>query len=133
MDDMMFENFFKMFLNNAFDINGAPRTEKREEIKCGNCGITFAQFRKIGRLGCTSCYQSFREQLLPVIKGVQGSEAHTGKIPSNVSSELLRKRQIDRLRQEINLAILNEEYEKAAVLRDQIRSMAGSEGGLKNV
>ncbi len=128
MDDMTFENFFKIFLNNAFVVNKDPAAEQYEDVKCRNCGMTLGKFKKIGRLGCSVCYDSFKEQLSPIIKGVQGGEVHTGKIPANVSGELLKKRQIDRLRAEIVQAVAKEEYEKAAFLRDQIKSMSG-EGG----
>jgi protein arginine kinase activator len=52
---------------------------------------------------------------------------HTGKLTKEVQGEVKAKRQIDRLRKELKEAITNEEFEKAASLRDQIREMEGLE------
>ena len=32
---------------------------KQPALRCEECGLTYAQFSKIGRFGCSSCYQAF--------------------------------------------------------------------------
>lgn len=49
--------------------------------ECPSCGMTLAEFRKTGLLGCADCYTAFREELLPTVKNVQGKLRHTGKDP----------------------------------------------------
>ncbi len=49
--------------------------------ECPSCGMTLAEFRKTGLVGCADCYTAFREELLPTVKGVQGKLRHTGKDP----------------------------------------------------
>ena len=33
---------------------------------CPGCGLSLAEFNGTGRLGCSQCYQTFAQQLLPV-------------------------------------------------------------------
>ncbi len=35
---------------------------------CTNCGMTLAQFRQHGNLGCEACYQTFEAMLEPLIE-----------------------------------------------------------------
>ena len=41
----------------------APSTVigKGKDIKCRTCGMTYSQFKKVGRVGCEDCYKSFNE------------------------------------------------------------------------
>ena len=54
---------------------------------------------------------------------VHGNTQHAGRIPGGVKSGVSIRINIDRLRQELVRAITDEEYEEAARLRDQIRSL----------
>ena len=93
--------------------------------QCSNCSLTYAQFGQIGRLGCSHCYQSFAEQLEPLLRRVQGNSRHTGKVPVRAGGQLGYKREIEQLRQELQKAINTEAYERAAVLRDQMHALEG--------
>ena len=85
--------------------------------------MTFSQFRKIGKLGCPHCYDTFKEQLLPFIKRLHGGNIeHKGKIPERIGGHFLIKKEIEQLRLELKELINNEEFEKAAVIRDEIKS-----------
>jgi protein arginine kinase activator len=92
---------------------------------CSNCGMTYSQFRQIGRFGCSQCYQSFAGQLEPLLRRVQGNSRHTGKAPLRTRENLGYKREIEQLRQELQAAISAEAYERAAVLRDRIHALEG--------
>ncbi len=65
-----------------------PTKEEKEttvSIKCANCGLTYADFRKIGRLGCSECYTAFKKYLGPLLKKIHGSIIHFGKSPFKVA------------------------------------------------
>ena len=53
-------------------------------VKCPTCGLSYADFKKIGRLGCGECYTVFRKYLAPLLKRIHGSTQHSGKSPLNV-------------------------------------------------
>lgn len=92
---------------------------------CEQCGITWAEFRQSGLLGCMNDYQIFERDLTPLLQRAhEGATHHVGKAPTRRGgSGVPAKRQIDltKLRRELAKAIEVEDYERAAKLRDQIR------------
>ncbi|MGD9568970.1 MAG: UvrB/UvrC motif-containing protein [Sedimentibacter sp.] len=112
------ENLFSSMLNNAFNSTAyAP-------IKgCSKCGMTYEEFRTAGKFGCSDCIDTFKPRLMPVVKNIQGYDAHAGKIPKRAGGSYKIQKDIEKLKAQLKLAIENEEYEKAAQYRDQIREM----------
>lgn len=99
---------------------------------CSKCGMDYGRFKQTGRLGCDECYKSFADKLFPLIKRVQGSDRHMGKIIRRSSDSQILKRELEHLKEKLQIAIAQEAYEEAALLRDQIRSLereSFSEGG----
>lgn len=104
-------------------------------VKCSNCGMTYKDFKKIGRLGCGECYITFKALLGPLLKRIHGSNAHCGKTPLKqpVKVSAARKKQplaqssaqvtLQDIKNKLQKAVEMEEYEEAAKLRDQIREM----------
>lgn len=90
---------------------------------CPRCGLTYGKFRGVGRLGCGTCYETFGGQLRPLLRRIHGSAEHTGCVPSAVSGDHLRRKEITKLRGELSRAVQAEDYELAAQLRDAIRAM----------
>lgn len=103
--------------------SNASVKNKASESKCENCGTTYREFKERGLLGCSQCYQHFKPLILPVIKGVQGNMEHIGKLPKKAGKELVQKKQILKLKEELKEAITLEEYEKAAEIRDKIKEI----------
>ena len=97
--------------------------EKHYEPRCRNCGTYYSEFKKEGLLGCSECYKSFKDEIDPVIKRVQGSLKHTGKIPASRVKSMPDKNEVDGLKVMLQKAIENEEYENAAKIRDKINRM----------
>jgi protein arginine kinase activator len=95
--------------------------------KCPKCGMTFEDFGKSGRLGCGDCYRTFHEELTDLLRRIHGAPRHRGKgcITPGAAVEPVREER--RLKDELRKAVENEEFEKAASLRDQIRSLSGAE------
>ena len=92
-------------------------------LKCSNCDLTYADFKKIGRLGCSECYSTFRKYLGPLLKRIHGSSLHLGKSPLKVTKALKKKIDLSSLRYELQKAIEREAFEEAAKIRDQIREL----------
>lgn len=104
--------------------------ENQGLIRCKSCGMDFMQFRKLGRLGCQDCYKYFADELTSVIKRVQGSLKHNGKVPRRAGVGLRLERQIQQLKAQLQKAIEAEAFEEAAKLRDQIRELEKQLGQL---
>jgi len=102
--------------------------------KCQGCGLTYAEFRETGRLGCSECYGAFKEQLRPMLRRIHGSNSHAGKSPRSTEGMLEKIREIEDLKVALRQAIEKEDFEKAAEIRDKIKELealgeSGPEGG----
>ena len=78
-------------------------------------------------MGCGECYSSFRKYLSPLLKKIHGSTQHLGKSPYKVEAKPKKKVDLAELRQRLQSAIENEEFEEAARLRDKIRELEKDE------
>jgi protein arginine kinase activator len=115
---------FAGLLSGFLEAAKAEKPEPLPDITCGRCQTDYKDFVKNGVLGCAQCYQSFHEPLETLLKSIHGQTRHTGRIPGSPPSSLPMKLSIDRMKQQLAQAIAAEEYENAAVLRDQIRAMS---------
>jgi protein arginine kinase activator len=94
---------------------------KEANLTCPDCGITYAEFRSQGRLGCPHDYEIFAEPLAEVFEKVHGAKEHLGKLPHRAGADLTQQRQVMQLRRQLQEAVENEQYEEAARLRDLIK------------
>jgi protein arginine kinase activator len=105
------------------DIGSGVEPETGEKIKCAFCGFTYQDFKKVGRLGCGQCYESFKKQLAPLLKRIHSSDRHVGKVPLTVGKTVKDAKTLQDLKVRMEKAIQFEEFEEAARLRDEIRSI----------
>lgn len=92
-------------------------------LKCPNCKLTYADFKKIGRLGCGECYVTFRKYLAPLLRKIHGSSQHFGKSPARAAKAPKKKPDLQDLRDRLQKAVADEEFEEAARIRDQIKEL----------
>ena len=99
------------------------------EVKYPKCGFTHADFKKAGRLGCAVCYQTFSEGLDSLLKTMHKGTRHVGKVPAalRVARDLVQR--MDLLQKNLTKAIKEENFEAAALLRDEIKHLSGNQGG----
>lgn len=108
-------------------------------LKCATCGLTYEDFRKFGRFGCAQCYVAFKAQLKALLKKIHGASVHLGKRPSREISlaavpqpslpgdvaPVPQEDTVESLRAKLQAAIVHEDFEQAASLRDKIYGMEG--------
>lgn len=92
------------------------------ELRCERCGSTFNDIVRSGKIGCADCYETFYDKLLPSLERLHGKTSHEGKIP-NRSPEIKKKSELEELHEELDKAVSEQEYEKAAQLRDKIKAL----------
>jgi len=102
--------------------------KEASSVVCSFCGLSYEDFRKIGRLGCSECYNSFASYLGPLLKRIHGANFHVGKAPAgNLEAQIQSKApamgavDIGALKRQLEEAIRREEFEEAAKLRDAIK------------
>ncbi|SES12182.1 UvrB/UvrC motif-containing protein [Salisediminibacterium halotolerans] len=105
--------------------SSAETGKKAEEpLSCPHCGLTYAQFAEMGRFGCARCYEAFDSKLDSIFRRIHGgNDTHLGKIPKRGGQDLHVHREIEQLREQMKKQIEEEEFEKAAEVRDKIRSL----------
>ncbi len=101
--------------------------EATAAMHCSACGLTYEDFRKIGRLGCGECYAAFTKYLGPLLKRIHGANQHVGKAPKGILEVVYSKApktkavDVNELKASLQRAIEREDFEEAAQLRDAIK------------
>ena len=103
------------------------KQEGTDKLACATCGLTYKEFRQSGKLGCAECYATFNEPLKKLLRKIHGNTIHHGKQPAGVKAkapepEPDRGEDLEGLKKQLADAIKGEEFEKAAELRDRIKS-----------
>ncbi len=121
---MPINELLNQFLKSQAQVSETPAT------RCPDCGMSWQEFKDTGLLGCPRDYDLFLNQLNGVIeRAQQGANHHTGKTrdtqpaPRKDDAVRLRQAELNRLRKELARAVEDESYERAAQLRDQIRTL----------
>ncbi|MBN1290457.1 MAG: UvrB/UvrC motif-containing protein [Candidatus Latescibacteria bacterium] len=109
---------------NMADLESIP------DLKCSICGLSFAEFKKSGLFGCDCCHDAFGEHITKLLKQIHGQNNHEGKTPEEISGEAEIKKEIKKLRLKLERYIKHEEYEKAAEIRDKIKTLEHEESKL---
>lgn len=113
-------------------------------VKCPVCGITYNDFSKTGKLGCSECYNTFSDRVLPMVRSIHGKNQHVGKVKNGQccvetekeepkvtaenESKFYEKMALQKQLQELVKA---EEFEEAAKVRDQIKALDDELNGVK--
>jgi len=115
-------------LSGLADYSKAQEPEDVTTKACLTCGMTYEDFRKVGRLGCADCYTTFRRSLGNLLKRIHGSPIHVGKSPVRlIKPAKIAKSELLELKRKLERAITNEAFEEAAKLRDQVRRLEHQE------
>ena len=113
---------------------GAALPARSGAARCSICGSTMNDIKKSGKVGCANCYELFLSELTPTIRGIHGNTEHIGKHPvieytaEAEPQDTAKTEEPDRLsslKAELKKAIENEQFERAAELRDEIKKLEG--------
>lgn len=100
------------------------------DVSCPSCGLTYAEYRDTGKLGCAACYDTFARDLAVLIRRLHGALRHTGRSPGERTAEQAIQLELAALRNRLAEAVGKEAYEEAAKIRDRIRELKLRSGGL---
>jgi protein arginine kinase activator len=106
---------------------GKSGAEGAAATPCAFCGLTLDDFKKTGRLGCSHCYVSFDSHLSGLLRRLHGGTQHVGKVylPPHPSQAEQQER-LAGLRRKLDRAVQSEDFERAARIRDLIRTLEGA-------
>ncbi len=117
---------FNQLLSGMLELNqDAPggAFEQETPLRCPNCGMSYDQFKELGRFGCHQCYGTFKERIQPLLRKIHGNLVHNGKIPKRRGGELSIQRKIKDLKTRMQQAVEKEDFEEAANIRDEIKAL----------
>ena len=95
------------------------------DLRCPRCGAGLADFREAGRLGCPECWEVFTGPLTDLVRRLHGATRHVGEryAPPGTPEEAGHPSLADeQLRAELRDAVAAEDFERAARLRDALRT-----------
>lgn len=99
------------------------------DLICDNCGFPFESYKKSLFLGCSMCYKVFNKYLINDIRKIHGSIQHMGRVPQRYHKVIEIKRNLENLKRDLHEAVRTENFERAAELRDRIRTLNSKEPG----
>lgn len=137
------------------DLSGADPTDDAAKVQdatpeldaltCATCGLRGTEFRKLGRLGCARCYDTFAPALTPLLATLHRGPCHAGKIPAGATATPVTPpvpqahiapppphppplppspaELMVTLEEDLRSAVIAENYERAARLRDQLHAL----------
>lgn len=104
----------------------------RQVTRCPGCGASFEDITRSGKIGCAECYHTFRGQLLPIIQRIHGTAQHKGKVPGSSALRVtdpnnkiaaVEETPLEEKKRLLKQAIETQDFERAAVLRDEIKEL----------
>lgn len=112
-------------------------TPKVPEKICETCGTSFADISKSGKIGCAACYQTFAQELAPMIQRIHGTTSHKGKRPGGYALRVTPRQTAEMMpvqdsplqekQRLLQKAVQAQEFEQAARLRDEIKELMGDD------
>ena len=106
--------------------SGVGATPEEGEVKtCESCGMSYEDFKKVGRLGCSECYATFRKSLSTLLRRIHGSTHHMGKVPMSLigTPKVKGRSELQELKRRLQRAVEAEDFEEAATIRDRLREL----------
>ncbi|WP_100064938.1 UvrB/UvrC motif-containing protein [Miniphocaeibacter massiliensis] len=115
--------FDKVVNSNGNSKEDTKLTEQKDKKICSNCGVSLSEIIKTGKLGCSQCYEDFKSEIGEILNQTQGILEHKGKVPEKYEGLIIIKKEIEKKEEELKDSIMNEDYEKAALIRDEIKEL----------
>jgi protein arginine kinase activator len=107
-------------------LQASKRSRRESGIACPECGMTLLEFRQRGRLGCPKDYEVFAPHLRELFERIHGATRHVGRAPGLDAEALQRLQRRSQLQRELEAAVRDEAYERAARLRDELKTLERS-------
>ena len=88
---------------------------------CPDCGMSYSNFRKEGKFGCSRDYDLFSGSLDDLFEKIHAAAQHKGRSPARFHEQMVQSLEVERLRESLTHAVSDEDFEQAAAIRDQLR------------
>lgn len=99
------------------------KNARDEQVICPVCCLSLAEFKRIGRFGCTSCIAIFEPYIRNLIREIHNADRHIGR---KLRAGGHKGMEIYKLREDLRKALEKESYEEAARIRDRLKALGGN-------
>ncbi|WP_027415297.1 UvrB/UvrC motif-containing protein [Aneurinibacillus terranovensis] len=123
MNNFSIHNLLSGLMLNNHEPTSPVEVKEQNPLHCDTCGLTYSQFSKSGRFGCSNCYRAFEEKLDPLFRRIHGNTRHSGKVPERSGGSIKLKKELEDLKRNLQRCIEHEKFEEAATIRDRIREL----------
>lgn len=97
-------------------------------LRCETCGFTFEDISRTGMAGCPECYRVFGKKLRPLISKIHGRAVFEGRHPVGAENKEIKREQIiAELKKKLDDAVMRQDFELAALVRDEIKALSVTE------
>lgn len=103
----------------------APPEPSRNPLskKCPVCNFSLDDLQRVRRFGCAACYETFKDELEPILRNMHSGLEHKGKVPHGLQEKLQHDEMLESLQKQLADAIVQEKYESAAEIQKQMNQL----------
>ena len=117
--DSLFDNMFSPFFQD-FQLGSV------KDIVCPVCKTSLKEFKTKGILGCSNCYETFVNEIKDIVEKIAPNSSHKPAMISKPRAKRQTKAEkIERLKEELKIAVQEERYEDAGKIKKQIKALEG--------
>lgn len=125
----MFSSGLSDFMFGMLRSDAAVSSLSSKVVRCENCGSSFEEIANSGAPACPECYRVFYDKFLPTIQSIHGKTSHIGKVAGGAEEGVKRAHRLTLLKEQLNKAIDDRNFDLASQLRDEIRELEGRRNG----
>ena len=93
---------------------------RKSNTVCRYCNTSLEDFLDTGFVGCMRCYETFKQYARELALDIHGRPSHIGKVPKIELTKASKKRELERLIREKDIAAKKEDYDLAKELKAKI-------------
>ncbi len=95
---------------------------------CPTCGQNLSDIIIKQKIACLDCFTVFEKEIKEFLHTKKTDIKYTGKIPLKYNDDFDKAMSVIKLKQKLQNAVENEEYELAAFFRDELKNLENPNG-----
>lgn len=110
-------------VRNLLDSTKITQFIDQKTTHCPTCGTKLMEIKESGKAGCPDCYREFRTVIRESLGAGSSPLIHKGNIPAKLKSYKTILVDRERLKKELEEAVVQEDYETAVIIRDKLKEI----------
>lgn len=98
-------------------------SEHKKYTQCPVCGKSLNDIESKQKIGCAECFSFFKPEILKILGQKKQNLKFSGLLQDSSNSSFGEENCFEELREKLKKAVELEDYERAAVLRDELKAL----------